>query len=187
MPSLRYAKGMSINSARGCAIGLNVSRYFDFDNSLSIHLSMAPFTIRIPARPSGAPSDSASQQKNLAAPTTAQPTSRGKDSNVPLPSEGWLRNPAWVDGGVNPPHFYTTAAEIQDAIQLAANAGIMVPHHQTPVQEGEGAVLAAGKGVPAATAQGGPVANVVNGTKAVTAGTAANTRKYFLYSFDYPD
>ncbi|KAG2352818.1 hypothetical protein BDR07DRAFT_1497566 [Suillus spraguei] len=39
--------------------------------------------------------------------------------NVPLshesrPSDGWLRSPAWIDGGVNPPRFYHSHAEIEE-------------------------------------------------------------------------
>ncbi|GBE83748.1 predicted protein [Sparassis crispa] len=43
------------------------------------------------------------------------------------PSEGWLREPAWIDGGVKPPHFYHTHAEIVNAVHAAANGGIHIP------------------------------------------------------------
>lgn len=41
--------------------------------------------------------------------------------NVPLshesrPSDGWLRSPAWIDGGVNPPRFYHSHAEIEELL-----------------------------------------------------------------------
>ncbi|TFY79566.1 hypothetical protein EWM64_g4445 [Hericium alpestre] len=147
--------------------------FFDLNNLLCLHLSMAPLTIRIPAHPSNAPGNSAEKQKDLAAPAPAQPTSRGKE-NVPLPSAGWLCNPAWVDGGVNLPCFYPTAASIQDAIQAAANAGVTIPWAQTPIQEGKDANLARDRGVPVPAAQGGPV-GLAHGVKAVTVGTAEKT------------
>ncbi|KAF9473267.1 hypothetical protein BDN70DRAFT_886009 [Pholiota conissans] len=31
-------------------------------------------------------------------------------------SEGWLRNPAWIDGGINPPRFYHSQEEINDTL-----------------------------------------------------------------------
>ncbi|KAI0048884.1 hypothetical protein FA95DRAFT_1557461 [Auriscalpium vulgare] len=63
-----------------------------------------------------------------------------EDHQPHIPSLGWLQNPAYVDGGVDPPRFYHTQAQINDAIQVAANAGIVVPRApeqvaaQPPVQ-----------------------------------------------------
>ncbi|KAL6303693.1 hypothetical protein BKA93DRAFT_817976 [Sparassis latifolia] len=57
------------------------------------------------------------------------PSNRGSPGAIPgrsLPRL-WLREPAWIDGGVNSPHFYHTHAKIADAVQAAANAGIRVP------------------------------------------------------------
>ncbi|KJA18856.1 hypothetical protein HYPSUDRAFT_144459 [Hypholoma sublateritium FD-334 SS-4] len=33
------------------------------------------------------------------------------------PSAGWLRNPAWIDGGINPPRYYYSHEEIDDDIR----------------------------------------------------------------------
>ncbi|KAF9225177.1 hypothetical protein BS17DRAFT_801307 [Gyrodon lividus] len=35
------------------------------------------------------------------------------------PSEGWLNNPAWIDGGVNPPCFYHSKDEIAAVLRAA--------------------------------------------------------------------
>ncbi|KAF8878266.1 hypothetical protein CPB84DRAFT_1688378 [Gymnopilus junonius] len=40
-------------------------------------------------------------------------------TNAQHPSEGWLRNLAWIDGGVNPPHYYYTHEEINEALTAA--------------------------------------------------------------------
>ncbi|KAF9463063.1 hypothetical protein BDZ94DRAFT_1309169 [Collybia nuda] len=56
-----------------------------------------------------------------------------KDNNHALrPSEGWLRNPAWMDGGVNPPRFYHSHEEIQDTLRMW---GYSPPQPPAPVQE----------------------------------------------------
>ncbi|EDR02066.1 uncharacterized protein LACBIDRAFT_332670 [Laccaria bicolor S238N-H82] len=35
------------------------------------------------------------------------------------PSAGWLRNPAWIDGGVNPPKYYFSHEEIDAACRMS--------------------------------------------------------------------
>ncbi|KIM71956.1 hypothetical protein PILCRDRAFT_93651 [Piloderma croceum F 1598] len=35
------------------------------------------------------------------------------------PSEFWLNNPAWIDGAIDPPHFYHTRADIAVALRAA--------------------------------------------------------------------
>jgi hypothetical protein len=75
-----------------------------------------------------------------------------KENIIPLsprrPSEGWLKNPSWIgehiltspngpiltfylDGGLNPPHFYITHDEIHDAL-LAAKQPFSSASHQEP-------------------------------------------------------
>ncbi|KAF9245415.1 hypothetical protein BU15DRAFT_71167 [Melanogaster broomeanus] len=39
--------------------------------------------------------------------------------NASRPSDGWLRNPAWIDGGVNPPCFYISHQEIEETRAVA--------------------------------------------------------------------
>ncbi|KAJ8585723.1 hypothetical protein M405DRAFT_910709 [Rhizopogon salebrosus TDB-379] len=57
----------------------------------------------------------------------------------PPPSDGWLRNPAWIDGGVNPPRFYTSHEEIEEArrnaggyLQLDDGNFPVKNHHYAP-------------------------------------------------------
>ncbi|KIK05387.1 hypothetical protein K443DRAFT_3876 [Laccaria amethystina LaAM-08-1] len=40
----------------------------------------------------------------------------GPPQNAQQPSAGWLQNPAWIDGGVNPPCYYYTHEEINDTL-----------------------------------------------------------------------
>ncbi|KAG1732927.1 uncharacterized protein EDB91DRAFT_1057805 [Suillus paluster] len=51
-----------------------------------------------------------------------------------FPSDGWLHNPAWIDGGVNPPHFYVSHEQIKETqrVALAAGARPMVPPASLP-------------------------------------------------------
>ncbi|KAF8804697.1 hypothetical protein BYT27DRAFT_7107079 [Phlegmacium glaucopus] len=46
---------------------------------------------------------------NPPAPHTDEPAPR----DLRRPSEGWLRNPAWIDGGINPPVYYLSHEEIE--------------------------------------------------------------------------
>ncbi|KII87546.1 hypothetical protein PLICRDRAFT_163749 [Plicaturopsis crispa FD-325 SS-3] len=50
----------------------------------------------------------------------------------PRPSNGWLRNPAWIDGGVNPPQFYHSREEIDNCWSVAGG----VLDGVAPKQEG---------------------------------------------------
>ncbi|KAH6880189.1 hypothetical protein BKA70DRAFT_1126817 [Coprinopsis sp. MPI-PUGE-AT-0042] len=34
------------------------------------------------------------------------------------PSDGWLRNPAWIDGALNPPRYYYSREEIEEAVRI---------------------------------------------------------------------
>ncbi|KAG2130852.1 hypothetical protein DEU56DRAFT_814656 [Suillus clintonianus] len=63
-------------------------------------------------------------------------------NNAQRPSDGWLRNPAWIDGGVNPPRYYRTHHEIAEALQAAAPAARQTPN-LAPVTMPEAAVMAA--------------------------------------------
>ncbi|EDR02921.1 uncharacterized protein LACBIDRAFT_331920 [Laccaria bicolor S238N-H82] len=42
-----------------------------------------------------------------------------RNANDQRPSEGWLRNPVWIDDGVNPPCFYHSHQEVNDALVAA--------------------------------------------------------------------
>ncbi|KAH7905568.1 hypothetical protein BJ138DRAFT_1118354 [Hygrophoropsis aurantiaca] len=50
------------------------------------------------------------------------------------PLEGWLRNPAWIDGGVNLPQFYPSHQEINDTLGAAGGPAIWSPNVAPPSQ-----------------------------------------------------
>ncbi|KIJ90739.1 hypothetical protein K443DRAFT_657906 [Laccaria amethystina LaAM-08-1] len=47
------------------------------------------------------------------------PTLPTSHPDYQCPSEAWLKNPAWIDGGVNPPRFYYSHEEINEALVAA--------------------------------------------------------------------
>ncbi|KAG2131759.1 hypothetical protein DEU56DRAFT_914323 [Suillus clintonianus] len=72
--------------------------------------------------------------------------------NVPLPreprpSDGWLRNPAWIDGGVNPPCFYHSHAEIEE---VCRNTYLQADDSDFAIENGNRTPLAASQVLPSA-------------------------------------
>ncbi|KAA1475512.1 hypothetical protein DENSPDRAFT_883621 [Dentipellis sp. KUC8613] len=96
---------------------------------------MTGITIRIPGRSAAASGTSTTDvqpvsNREQAAKSVDRGTPNvraGKENIAPLPSDVWLQNPAWIDGAVNPPQFYMSQAQMVDALQAAANAGIPIP------------------------------------------------------------
>ncbi|KAG1751308.1 uncharacterized protein EDB91DRAFT_1078121 [Suillus paluster] len=43
----------------------------------------------------------------------------------PHPSDAWLRNPTWIDGGVNPPYFYHSHTEIEEVYYSTASGHLV--------------------------------------------------------------
>ncbi|KAF9229200.1 hypothetical protein BS17DRAFT_762875 [Gyrodon lividus] len=64
-------------------------------------------------------------RNHAAAPSTSQAS----------PSEGWLNNPAWIDGGVNPPCFYHSKDEIAAALRAACRSASAQPPPLVLIEE----------------------------------------------------
>ncbi|KAJ7229586.1 hypothetical protein C8J57DRAFT_1251772 [Mycena rebaudengoi] len=85
-----------------------------------MHLQLHPSVPRSPKGTSLSPLLSSSTKENYGVPPnySVLPPHPDYTHFGPRPSDGWLKNPAYMDGGVNPPRFYYTNDEIAQTMLI---------------------------------------------------------------------